>query len=305
MNQHTLKKACSFEGKGLHTEGYYHMSVKPAGLGEGIRFVRTDLPEGSNVVEALAENITDTSRSTKIAQGEASVQTIEHIMSALTGMGVDNAVIETDGPEVPILDGSASFYVKAFASDGLEDQGAERKYIEVPQTIEIHDDKTGGWVKIEPADAMSFDSKVDFGSHVLGVQEARWDESVDYASQIGICRTFVFFHEIQYLLANNLIKGGDVDNAIVVCEYPVKDEVVAQMAKLFNHPDIRVREDGYLTNLELHFPNECGRHKLLDLIGDMRLCGGFMNAKVTAFKPGHTINSYASKAFRKALGFEK
>jgi UDP-3-O-[3-hydroxymyristoyl] N-acetylglucosamine deacetylase/3-hydroxyacyl-[acyl-carrier-protein] dehydratase len=304
MDQRTLKNSYSFEGKGLHTGHYSHMTIKPAGTGEGIRFVRTDLPEGENTVAALAENITDTSRSTKIAQGEASVQTIEHIMSALTGMGIDNAVIETDCPEVPILDGSASYYVKAISSDGTVEQDAERKYISVPEPIEVKDDKSGAWVKIEPADRLSFDITVDFGSHVLGVQKAHWDESVDYASQIGICRTFVFFHEIQYLLANNLIKGGDVDNAIVVCEYPVKEEVLEQMAKLFNHPDVRVREDGYLTNLELHFPNECGRHKLLDLIGDVRLCGGFLNAKVTAFKPGHTINSFATKAFRKALGHE-
>ena len=157
------------------------------------------------------------------------------------------------------------------------------------------------WVKVTPADAPSYDITVDFNSHVLGVQSATWDLTKDYANEIGPCRTFVFFHEVEFLFANNLVKGGDVDNAIVIVEHPVTDEQLDRMATLFNQPKLGVSESGYLSNLKLHFPNECGRHKLLDMIGDMRLAGGYLNAKVTAFKPGHTINTNTAKAVRALL----
>lgn len=221
-------------------------------------------------------------------------------MSALTGMGVDNAYIDVEGNEIPILDGSARYYIEAFGADGLEEQDAGREYLAVPETIEVKDGKSGSWVRIEPADKMSFDITVDFGSKVLGVQTAHWDEDMDYAKEIGICRTFVFFHEIEYLMANNLIKGGDVDNAIVIVEHPVSDEQIERMSAAIGRTGLKV-ENGYLSNLKLSFPNECGRHKLLDIIGDIRLCGGFMKAKITAFKPGHGINTAAAKAYRESL----
>ena len=219
-------------------------------------------------------------------------------MSALTGMGVDNALIEIDNVEVPILDGSARYYVEAIARDGLKEQEAERKYVTIPEEIEIRDEKTGSFVRITPADAPSMDITVDFGSKVLGVQTAHWDESTDYAKEIGTCRTFVFFHEIEYLFQNNLVKGGDVDNAIVIVEHPVRPEQVERLSALFNVPELAINGNGYLNNLKLHFPNECGRHKLLDLIGDLRLAGGYLKAKVTAFKPGHAINTKAAVAIR-------
>ena len=276
MNQKTVKNTYFFEGKGLHTGTYAHMKVMPAPAGFGIRFYRVDL-EGQPEIEALAQNVTNTSRSTTIGCGEAQAVTIEHIMSALTGLGVDNARIELDNQEVPILNGSAEPYVKAFQADGLEDQGVPRQYITLPLAIEVSDPRTGSWVKIEPADAPSAHITVDFNSPVLGVQQAHWDEQTDYASEIAPCRTFCFYREIEPMLKNNLIKGGDLSNALVVTD------------------------TGYMDNPVLHFPDECGRHKLLDLLGDFRLAGGYLNARITAFKPGHPINTKAAKAIRALL----
>ena len=222
-------------------------------------------------------------------------------MSAFAGMGVDNAIVEIDNQEIPILDGSARFYVEAFAADGLLEQDANRRYYEIKESLELRHEATGSWIKIEPDDHFSVDVTVDFGSKVLGVQKAHWDESVDYASEIAVCRTFVFFHEVQYLASMGLVKGGDVDNAIVVVERPVPEEVVAEMAEKIGHPGIKVLPSGYLSNITLNFPDECGRHKLLDLLGDIRLCGGYLRAHVTAFKPGHTINTDIAKAAQKIL----
>lgn len=298
--QQTVKKSYSFEGKGLHTGRVAKMTINPAPADTGIRFRRTDLGEDA-YIDALAENVSSTARSTTISCGDASVSTIEHVMSALTGMGVDNAIIDIDNIEVPILDGSAKPYVDAIWADGFQQQNAPRRYVELTETVEIRNDEKGSVVRIEPAEEFSYDIKVDFNSRVLGVQNAHWDSSVVYPEEIGTCRTFVFFHEIEFLYNNNLVKGGDVDNAIVIVEHPVTDEQVARMSQLFNVPALKVREDGYLSNLVLRFPNECARHKLLDLIGDLRLAGGFLKAKVTAEKAGHGINTQAAKAVRKQI----
>ena len=298
--QHTLKKAYYFSGKGLHTGTYAHLKLMPAPEDHGIVFRRKDL-RSKPLIEAIAENVTNTARSTTISHNEAVVVTIEHIMSALTGLGVDNALIEMDNIEVPILDGSAKPYIDAILKDGTLDQGVPRKYIDIPQSLEIKDKRTGSWIKIEPAKAPSMDLTVDFNSKILGIQKAHWDESCDYAHEIGVCRTFVFFHEIEYLFRNNLIKGGDVDNAIVIVENPVTSDQLESLSMLFNMPGLSITEEGYLNNLQLHFPDECGRHKMLDLIGDMRLAGGYLNAKITAYKPGHTINTKAAKALRALL----
>lgn len=297
--QQTLKNKYTFEGKGLHTGKVSRMIVGPAPVNTGIVFIRTDIGEDAKI-EALAENVSNTARSTTISKGEASVSTIEHIMSALTGLGIDNAIIEIDNVEVPILDGSAKPYIDTMWQDGVEVQSEPRKYIEIKETIELVNEK-GSLVRIEPAEEFSYDVKIDFNSRVLGVQHALWNPSVEYAREIGVCRTFVFFHELQFLFANNLVKGGDVDNAIVIVEHPVTDEQVQQMSQLFNVPALEVREDGYLSNLVLRFPNECSRHKLLDLIGDLRLAGGFLKAKVTAEKAGHGINTSAALKVRQQL----
>ena len=295
--QHTVRKNYSFEGKGLHTGKVATMVVMPAPVDTGLVFRRVDL-DGCPEVEALAENVSNTARSTTISKGEASVSTIEHILSALTGLGVDNAYIEIDNVEVPILDGSAKPYIDAMWADGFEQQDAPRRYIELKETIEVRYDDKGSLVRIEPAEEFSYDIMVDFDSKVLGVQHAEWNPSVVYAKEVGVCRTFVFFHEIEFLFKNGLVKGGDVDNAIVIVEHPVTKEQVQNMSELFNIPALEVREDGYLSNLVLRFPNECARHKLLDLIGDLRLAGGFLKAKVTAEKSGHGINTTAAKKIR-------
>ena len=270
------------------------MKVNPAAEDTGIRFLRTDLSEDS-IIRALAHNVSSTARSTNISEGGVDVNTVEHLLSALTGMGIDNALIEIDNVEVPILDGSASYYVKAFAEAGVVEQNAERRLLRLDEPIEVVDEKSGSWLKVTPSDEPSYDVTADFGSRVLGVQKAHWDPSIDYATQIAVCRTFVFFHEIEFLLANNLIKGGDVDNALVVVEHPVSEEQIAKMAASIGRPTLRVLPSGYLNNANLHFPDETGRHKLLDLMGDLRLVGGFLGAKVEAFKPGHTINSRLAK----------
>lgn len=276
------------------------MTIKPAPADTGIRFRRTDLGEDA-YVDALAENVSNTARSTAISNGKASVSTIEHIMSALTGMGVDNALIDIDNVEVPILDGSAKPYIEAIWKDGFEQQEAPRRYIEIKETIEIRNNEKGSVVRIEPAEEFSYEIKIDFNSRVLGVQTASWDGSISYPEEIGTCRTFVFFHELEFLLNNGLVKGGDVDNAIVIVEHPVTEAQVTRMSGLFNVPALKVREDGYLSNLVLRFPNECARHKLLDLIGDLRLAGGFLKARITAEKSGHGINTTAAKQVRASL----
>lgn len=276
------------------------MTIKPSAADTGIVFRRTDIGDDAKV-PALAEYVSSTARSTIISCGEATVGTIEHVLSALTGMGVDNAEIDIDNVEVPILDGSAKPYIDAIWKDGFQEQDVPRRYIEIKEAIEVRNDEKGSVVRIEPADEFSYDIKIDFNSRVLGVQNARWDDSVVYPEQIGVCRTFVFFHEIEFLFKNNLVKGGDVDNAIVIVEHPVTEEQISHISQLFNVPALQVREDGYLSNLQLRFPNECARHKLLDLIGDLRLAGGFLKAKVTAEKAGHGINTSAAKKVRENI----
>lgn len=271
------------------------MTVEPAPVDTGIVFVRTDLNAS---VKALAENVSNTQRSTTITDGEATVMTIEHIMSALTGTGVDNAIIKIDNIEVPILDGSAAVYVKAIREAGLVEQAAPRRFIDLDEEISINDEKTGSYIRIIPSDKPEYGLTVDFNSRILGVQKASWTMDTDYAAEIGPCRTFVFFHEIEFLARNGLVKGGDVDNAIVIVEHPVTDAQVTDLCNLLGMKKLDVTSEGYLSNITLHFPDECGRHKLLDMIGDLRLCGGWLNARVEAFKPGHTINTEIARKVR-------
>lgn len=300
MNQHTLGNTCTFEGKGLHTGRYAHMSVEPAPVDTGIRFLRTDIgPEA--FVDALAENVSSTARSTTLSCGDVSAVTVEHILSALTGMSIDNALIRLDNAEVPILDGSARLYAEAFMKAGIVPQDAPRRFLELAHEVEVRDGRSGAWVRAVPSGSPGINITVDFGSRVLGVQSAEWTPDAGYASGIAPCRTFVFFHEIEFLARQGLVKGGDVDNAIVIIEHPVSQKQIDDLCALLGLPSLTCTEEGYLNNLKLHFPDECGRHKLLDIIGDLRLAGGWLNASVTAFKPGHTINTQAAKEIRKAL----
>lgn len=295
MRQRTLKNTYRFEGKGLHSGRLAHICLKPAPADSGVVFVRTDK---SQTVRALVDNVSLTSRSTTISENGVSVTTIEHLMSALYGLGIDNAIVETDEAELPILDGSARPYVEAICADGLVEQDAERKYIEFDSVVEYRDEKSGSWIKVTPSDEPSFDVTIDFNSRVLGVQTVHWDLSTDYSTQIAPCRTFVFLHEIKILATLGLVKGGDVENAIVIVEKPVSDRVLSRMAKTFGQPKLSVTPEGYLSNLTLRFPDECGRHKLLDVMGDLSLVGGYMKARVEAYKPGHSINTNAAKLIR-------
>lgn len=298
--QQTLNKEFTFEGKGLHTGRVSKMILKPAPVDSGIIFLRSDVgPEA--IVSAVAENVSNTARSTTITENGISVTTIEHLLSALTGMGIDNVLVDIDNIEVPILDGSAKPYIDAIWKDGIVEQDAPRRYVEIKEEINIVNEEKGSYVRIIPSDRPSYTLTIDFNSKVLGVQSAQWDDSVVYAEEVGVCRTFVFFHEIEYLFNNNLVKGGDVDNAIVIVEHPVSKEQLERMSKLFDVPILDVSQEGYLNNLQLRFPNECARHKLLDLIGDLRLGGGFLKAKVIAYKSGHSINTKAAAAIREQL----
>ena len=293
MKQQTLTKAYSFEGKGLHLGKHAHMTLLPAPENTGIRFHRTDLGPDA-FIDAVASNVSGTARSTALACGKASVRTVEHVLSALTGLGVDNAIIEIDAPEVPILDGSARLYAEAISPDGLQEQNAERRWIELDHEITVPG-KNGSYIRITPAETLSYDVTIDFNSHVLGVQKVHWELGQDYATQVAPCRTFCFFHEIRTLALLGMVKGGDVNNAIVVVEKPVTPAQMRHMARVFNQPLLDVTPQGYLSNLVLRFPDECGRHKLLDIIGDLRLCGGFLKAHIDAYKPGHTINTKTAK----------
>jgi len=295
--QQTLRKSYKFEGKGLHTGKFASLKINPAPVDTGIRFKRVDLP-GAPEIPALAELVTNTSRSTTISDGVCTVVTVEHILSALTGLGIDNALVELDNDEVPILDGSARPYVDAVLADGPKVQNAPRKFVDLKEEVELINEKTGSVVRITPANKLSYDVQIDFDSKVVGIQTAHWCPHLDFSKEVAPCRTFVFFHELEYLLSHNLIKGGDVDNAIVIVEHHVEPEQIERMSALFNKPKLRIDEKGYLNNVRLYYPNECARHKLMDLIGDLRLCGGFLKARITAVRSGHTINTNAAKAVR-------
>ncbi|MBP5488336.1 MAG: UDP-3-O-acyl-N-acetylglucosamine deacetylase [Bacteroidales bacterium] len=301
MKQHTLSKIYSFEGKGLHTGLYAHMQICPAPVDTGVRFIRTDLHKihgHEAYADAVAENVSKTARSTTITGSGVSVSTVEHLLSALTGLGIDNAYVRIDNREVPILDGSARPYVEAISKDGTVEQDAERKWIEINHVVEYKNPKTGSWIRLEPADSFSVESTIDFNSKVLGVQTVRWDDTVDYATQIAPCRTFCFLHEVFGMLMAGLVKGGDLGNAIVIVERPVSRLKMRLIARRLRQPNITVTERGYLSNIALSFPDECGRHKLLDLMGDLRLCGGFLKAKVTAYKPGHSLNTKVAQMIK-------
>lgn len=293
--QQTLAGAISFSGKGLHTGVNVNMTVNPAADGHGLVFRRVDL-EGQPSVPALCEYVTDTSRGTTIEKGAAKVSTIEHIVSALWTMGVDNALIDIDGPETPIMDGSAREYVQRISEVGLVEQKSERKYYEVTERQVYTIPDKGVAIIIYPDDEFTVSVHVDYNSKVIGNQYATLDMFSEYAEHIAPCRTFVFLHELEPLLKMNLIKGGDLDNAIVVVENPVSDEQLDHLKKIFNKDDIRVT-GGYLNNLQLRASNELARHKLLDLLGDFALLGMRIKGRVWASRPGH----YANTEFMKQL----
>ena len=299
LKQQTLKAPISFSGKGLHTGVQVTMTVKPAPADTGIVFRRIDL-EGSPAIPALCDYVVDTSRGTTIELNGARVATIEHIMSALWTLGVDNAEIEIDAPETPIMDGSAREYAAAIVETGLQEQAADRNYYQVTEKMVYTIPEKGVAIILYPDDEFSVSLHVDYNSKVIGNQYATFVPGDNYAAKIAPCRTFVFLHELEPLMNMNLIKGGDLDNAIVVVENPVSDEQLDHLKKIFNKQDIRIT-GGYLNNLELRFNNELARHKLLDLLGDFALLGRRIKGRVWATRPGHFANTEFMKQTKRTI----
>ncbi|MDR3236841.1 MAG: bifunctional UDP-3-O-[3-hydroxymyristoyl] N-acetylglucosamine deacetylase/3-hydroxyacyl-ACP dehydratase [Prevotellaceae bacterium] len=298
QKQQTLKQSISFTGKGLHTGLQVEMTILPASVSHGIKFQRIDLQD-QPIIEAIADNVTATSRGTTLESNGVKISTIEHVMASLSGMGVDNALITVNAPEVPIMDGSGRAYVEAIAKAGVDTQDENRRYFEIKEKYVHYDKETGKEITFLPDDTLSIEVMVDFQSKVVGNQYARLADLSDFATDIAPCRTFVFLHELEPLLKNNLIKGGDFDNAIIIVEKPVPQEELDRLAAVFHKQTVERAPEGYLNHLTLRFPNEVARHKLLDLMGDLSLVGFPIKGKIIADKPGHQINTEVAKILRK------
>jgi len=289
QNQQTLKSPVTLSGVGLHTGQTVKMTMKPANPGHGIRFQRVDLPD-QPVVKADVDFVVDTSRGTTIEYNGARVSTIEHTMAALVGLGVDNVLIEINGPEVPILDGSSREFMDAIESAGIEEQEARRVVYSIDSNIHYYDPVKKVDMLALPSNDYQITALIDFNSPVLGTQHAALKSLSEFRTEIGPCRTFCFLHELEYLLDNNLIKGGDLSNAIVVVDKVVEQSELERLAKVFNKQKIEVKQEGILNNIQLHFPNEPARHKLLDVVGDLALAGHSIKAHIIANRPGHATN---------------
>jgi UDP-3-O-[3-hydroxymyristoyl] N-acetylglucosamine deacetylase/3-hydroxyacyl-[acyl-carrier-protein] dehydratase len=298
--QRTLAKEVNLQGKGLHSGINVTITFKPASANHGYKFCRTDLP-GKPMIDALAENVTDTSRGTTLVQNGASVSTIEHALAALYGLRVDNAIIELDGPEAPIMDGAAWKFTEAINSVGFAEQKEERNYFVVKQKIAYSDEEHGVDLILYPDDHLSINVLIDYNSKILGNQYAILDSIDDFEKEICKSRTFVFFHELEPLHKLGLIKGGDLDNAVVILEKEVEQEEIDRIAKLFNRPGINKHTAGILNNTELRYPNEPARHKLLDIMGDLALVGQPIKGKVVATRPGHFANTRLAKLIRQEI----
>lgn len=298
MNQHTLKSAVSLSGIGLHTGKKVSMTLQPAPINHGFKFKRIDL-EGEPIINADADAVTSTQRGTTIQYGDAQVSTVEHTLSAFIGANLDNVLVEIDGPEAPILDGSAIHIIKAIEKAGIEEQDAARDYFEIEEPISYKDELTGSELLALPADDYQITTMIDFNSPVLGQQYASLEDFSNYKKEIAPCRTFVFLHEVEKLLSLNLIKGGDLDNAIVIVDRVMEQGDLDRLAKKLNKPSINVEQEGILNTTDLHFSNEPARHKLLDVIGDMALLGKYIKGKIVATKPGHTVNVQFAKKLKK------
>jgi UDP-3-O-[3-hydroxymyristoyl] N-acetylglucosamine deacetylase/3-hydroxyacyl-[acyl-carrier-protein] dehydratase len=298
--QTTLKAPITFSGKGLHTGVEVNMTFKPAPDSHGYIFKRVDLPD-QPIINALAENVVETSRGTVLEENGARISTIEHVLASFVGMGIDNVLIEVDGPEAPILDGSAIEYAEAIEKTGKVEQQTDRKYFILKEKLEYYDEENGIHIIAYPDKIQSVNVLIDYNSKVLGNQYASLEELQSFKEEIAPCRTFVFLHELEFLVKNNLIKGGDVDNAIVIVDRKVSQEELDRLADLFNKPHIKVQPEGILNNVDLRFSNEPARHKLMDLIGDLALVGRWFKAKIIATRPGHTSNNEFARALRQVM----
>lgn len=298
--QNTLKGSFALCGKGLHTGLSLTITFNPAPENTGYKIQRIDL-EGQPVIDAVAENVVDTQRGTVLGKGEVRVSTIEHAMAALYALGIDNCLIQVNGPEFPILDGSALQYIQKIQEIGIEEQSAPKDYYTIRHKIEIRDNETGSCITILPDKEFSLTAMCSFDSKFINSQFATLDKIEDFSTEIAPARTFVFVRDIEPLLKANLIKGGDMDNAIVIYERQTTQERLDQLADLLNVPHLDATKLGYIQHKPLAWENECTRHKLLDVIGDMALIGKPIKGRIIATRPGHTINNKFARLMRKEI----
>lgn len=298
--QHTLSQEISISGTGLHTGINVDMTLRPANPGFGFQFQRIDLA-GRPIIKADCDFVTDTSRGTTLEDNGAKVSTIEHILAALVGMGVDNCLIELNGPEIPIIDGSSEPFVEIIEEAGIVEQDAAKSWYSIDNNITYYDEKKRVEMTAMPALEYKVTTLIDFNSPVLGTQHAGLKSISDFKTEIAPCRTFCFLHELEMLLDNNLIKGGDINNAIVIVDKKVTKEEMTRLAKAFGRENMEIKSGGYLNNLELRFPNEPARHKLLDVIGDLALIGYPIKGHVIASRPGHSTNVEFAKKIKQYI----
>ncbi len=298
--QHTLETEASISGTGLHTGIMVHMELKPAVAGFGIQFQRIDLP-GRPIIKADCDLVTDTSRGTTLESGIAKISTVEHVLAALVGMGIDNCLITVNGPEMPIMDGSSEPFVELIEKAGILEQHATKSWYSIDENIYHTDESKRVEMVAMPATDYSITTLIDFNSPVLGTQHAGLKHMLDFKEEIAPCRTFCFLHELEMLIDNNLIKGGDVNNAIVVVDKPVDAKEMQRLQTIFKKDKIEVKSEGYLNNLELRFPNEPARHKLLDVVGDLALIGYPIKGKIIANRPGHSSNVEFAKKIKQYI----
>jgi len=298
--QHTIEKSTSISGTGLHTGVLVEMTLNPANPGFGYQFQRTDLPN-QPIIKADCDLVTDTSRGTTLQVGDAKISTVEHILAALVGLGVDNCLIQVNGPEIPIIDGSSSPFLEIIEKAGVVEQAAAKAWYSIDENIFHYDDAKRVEMVALPALDYQITTLIDFNSPVLGTQHAALKTIKEFKSEIAPCRTFCFLHELEALLKNDLIKGGDINNAIVVVDQPVSEQEMSRLAKVFKRDKIEVKSEGYLNSLELRFPNEPARHKLLDVIGDLALIGYPIKARIIANRPGHSSNVEFAKKIKQYI----
>lgn len=300
MKQKTILKEVSLKGPGLHFGQETCLTIKPASPDTGYIFKRVDL-EGKPEIPAIADLVSDTSRGTTISKYKASVSTIEHLLAATYSLGLDNILFEIDGPEVPILDGSSKYFVEAFHKAGIKEQDAELKVYEINENLSFVDEERDIEISTFPDKSYKLKVLVDYKSEILSNQYAFLNNLKDFTKGVAPCRTFVFLSELEPLLHLNLIKGGDLDNAIVIVDKESTQEEFDRLAKLFNKPSVAVQSSGVLNNLKLQFTNEPARHKLLDVIGDLALTGFRFNGSVVARRPGHFGNTEMAKLIRQHI----
>jgi UDP-3-O-[3-hydroxymyristoyl] N-acetylglucosamine deacetylase/3-hydroxyacyl-[acyl-carrier-protein] dehydratase len=298
--QTTINGPLTISGVGLHTGIKVNMKFLPAIEDHGYVFQRVDL-EGQPLVKADVDNVVDTSRGTTIESGGARIYTVEHVLAALAGMEIDNVLIQIDAAEPPIVDGSSKPFIDEILKVGIKDQTKEREYFEIPSNISFRDEARGVEMIAMPLNDYRHTVMVDYNSPVLGSQHASITKMSEFKDEISSCRTFCFLHELEMLLENNLIKGGDLNNAIVIVDRVIDDSELEHLAKIFNKPKVAVRKEGILNNVKLRFQNEPARHKLLDMIGDLSLIGKPLKAQIMAARPGHTANVEFAKKIKRVM----